>query len=51
MPARGGDGIHNTVVFEDLIWSPVASLFGVLNTFCRGHEIVLSTVEVTAFNG
>ena len=25
LPAHGGDGIHNTVVFEDLIWSPVAS--------------------------
>ena len=50
LPARDGDGIHNTVLFEHLIWSPVALLV-VLNSFCRRHEIVLSDVEVSTVKG
>ena len=47
LPTRGGDGVHNTVVFEDQTWSPVAFL----NASGCGHEVVLTDVEVTTFNG
>ena len=50
LPVRGGDGIHNTAVFENLIWSPVA-LLCVSNTFCRRHNAVTIVIRIGTFNG